>query len=104
MANFLEKIFGKKNKQDDTVATEAPPANVEAVDQPAAAPPFEDETKPLSSPVDMIAAAPMSEGGFDPPQLIAGCAQSVGRQRDHNEDAMFCLSTTLATNSNSLPF
>ena len=32
------------------------------------------------------------------PQLVVGCAQSVGMQRDHNEDAMLTL-TTLAANS-----
>ena len=33
------------------------------------------------------------------PQLVVGCAQSVGMQRDHNEDAILTL-TTLAANNN----
>ena len=37
------------------------------------------------------------------PQLITGCAQSVGRQRDHNEDALFTLTTNLASNQTRLP-
>ncbi len=38
------------------------------------------------------------------PQLIAGSAQSVGRQRDHNEDALFTLTTTLVSNKGNIPF
>ncbi|MGD2156351.1 MAG: protein phosphatase 2C domain-containing protein [Anaerolineales bacterium] len=37
-------------------------------------------------------------------QFIAGSSQSVGIQRDHNEDALFSLTTTLASNSSNLPF
>jgi len=41
---------------------------------------------------------------LEPPQLIVGCAQSVGKQRDHNEDALFTLSTTLTSDYSNIPF
>lgn len=41
---------------------------------------------------------------LDPPQLIVGCAQSVGLQRDHNEDALFTLTTSLTGENGNLPF
>lgn len=39
-----------------------------------------------------------------PPQLIVGCAQSVGKQREHNEDALFTLATTLTSDYSNVPF
>jgi PPM family protein phosphatase len=44
------------------------------------------------------------EEPLEPPQLIAGCAQAVGIQRDHNEDALFTLTTTLASDVRQIPF
>jgi PPM family protein phosphatase len=41
---------------------------------------------------------------LEPSQLIVGCAQSVGKQRDHNEDALFTLTTTLASDTRQIPF
>ncbi len=41
---------------------------------------------------------------LEPSQLIVGCAQSVGKQRQHNEDALLTFSATLATNGGSVPF
>jgi len=41
---------------------------------------------------------------LEPPQLIVGCAQSVGIQRDHNEDALFTLTTTLTGDFRNVPF
>lgn len=39
-----------------------------------------------------------------PPQWMSGCAQSVGKQRDHNEDALYCLDTVIAEGSTSTAF
>jgi serine/threonine protein phosphatase PrpC len=41
---------------------------------------------------------------FDPPQLVAGCSQSVGMQRDHNEDAIYTLTTTLVSDTRHFNF
>lgn len=40
---------------------------------------------------------------FSPPQLIVGSGQSVGKQRDHNEDSLFTLSLTIGNGTNSQP-
>lgn len=44
-----------------------------------------------------------SNSNLQPPQLIAACAQSVGMQREHNEDAVFALTTTLTSDHSNLP-
>ncbi len=41
---------------------------------------------------------------FDLQQLVAASGQSVGKQRELNEDSLLSLTTTLAGNSGSLPF
>jgi serine/threonine protein phosphatase PrpC len=38
-----------------------------------------------------------------PQQLIAGCGQSVGKQRDHNEDSLFAFSLNIGSEGNSYP-
>jgi protein phosphatase len=41
---------------------------------------------------------------FDVPQLIVGCAQSIGKQRDHNEDALFIFTANMTINDSYFPF
>lgn len=41
---------------------------------------------------------------IEPPQLISACGQSVGRQRDHNEDALFAMTSMLTSDHTALPF
>jgi serine/threonine protein phosphatase PrpC len=41
---------------------------------------------------------------LEPPQLIAGSGHSIGKKREHNEDAYFCLTATLVNDANSVPF
>ncbi|HXF86621.1 MAG TPA: protein phosphatase 2C domain-containing protein [Anaerolineales bacterium] len=41
---------------------------------------------------------------FDLQQLIAASGQSVGKQRELNEDSLLALTTTMAGNSGTLPF
>lgn len=48
---------------------------------------------------------PALAGGFaGPPQLLVGIGHSVGKQRDHNEDALFTYTTNLISDTLSLPF
>lgn len=42
--------------------------------------------------------------GFHPPQLTVSVAQSVGMQRDHNEDTLFAMQAIFADGNNDLPF
>jgi PPM family protein phosphatase len=41
---------------------------------------------------------------FDLQQLISSCGQSVGKQRELNEDSLLALTSTMAGNSGNLPF
>lgn len=81
--DFLKKIFGKK-------APEKP-----AVDNVV--------TAPLSE-VQLQSIKAMALNRFEPPQLLVASGQSVGRQRELNEDSLFTLSTTIAGNSSNPPF
>jgi serine/threonine protein phosphatase PrpC len=65
--------------------------------------------------VDAAKTAPLSEqqlnsivagqtARIDLQQLIASCGQSVGKQRELNEDSLFSLTATMAGNSGNLPF
>jgi PPM family protein phosphatase len=63
----------------------------------------EPQTVPIKieAPVMMAAQAPVV---IKPFQLLAASGQSVGKQREHNEDTLFSLSMTLADNSTEMPF
>lgn len=70
-----------------------------------------DETKPV---LENVQTAPLSEEQLQvvsirpitmsPAHFLVGCGQSVGRQRDHNEDALFAMSAVLADGTNEIPF
>ena len=78
MKKLFDSIFGQKTEQN--------------LDIP---------TRPL--PQETTQVTP-KKSRLEPPQLIVGCAQSVGRQRDHNEDALFTLTTTLTSDYGNVPF
>jgi protein phosphatase len=48
--------------------------------------------------------APPLTGQFDPLQFLVGIGHSVGRQRGHNEDALFTYTTNLLSDTIILPF
>jgi protein phosphatase len=81
MAGFLKKILGQQKSGEVEVSTEPLPASAQ---------PTESEEN----------VAPK----IKPTQLIVGCAQSVGLQREHNEDSLFTLTSTLAGDSVEVPF
>ena len=60
-------------------------------------------TRPINKDSDLIQPEP-PQPKPEPPQLIVGCAQSIGKQRDHNEDALFTLTTTLVSDYNNITF
>jgi serine/threonine protein phosphatase PrpC len=61
-------------------------------------------TIPVTPPPIKHAAAPVTEKKSPIlPQLMVGCAQSVGMQRDHNEDAILVLTSLSASNDGYLP-
>lgn len=60
-------------------------------------------TAPLSDvQLQSIQAAVMNR--IEPPQLVVSVGQSVGRQRELNEDSLFAINTTIAGNNSNPPF
>jgi len=81
---FFDRLFGKK---------EPPAAQTQDVAN----------TAPLTE--EQIQAIVSNQNPrFDMQQLIASCGQSVGKQRELNEDSILALTTTMAGNSGNLPF
>lgn len=60
------------------------------------------ETAPLSE--EQLEGIVQPEAKTLTPQLVVGTEQSVGRQRDHNEDTLFALNAILADGNDDLPF
>lgn len=79
MTNFLEKLLGRKPVDESSVQTA--PLKSEIV---------EEKTVPIPLPIY-------------PSQYLIGCGQSVGKQRDHNEDSLFAFNTVLAGEEDNLP-
>lgn len=82
MTGILNKLFGRHEK---SFIPEIPTD------------PLNEEQQPEPFPVDQ-------RTHLEPPQLLTGCAQSVGKQRDHNEDALFILTTNLASDKTHSSF
>jgi len=89
--DFFKKIFGS--------------APVETVEPPAPEPvekPTDGRTAPLSADqIEMVSAVHVE---FYPPQIIVGSAQSVGKQRDHNEDTLLTFNAVIADGDSVIPF
>lgn len=84
MASFFQKIFGQSQpKKSSEVPTE----------------PIE-----YDKPKQQEVIVRQKKYPMDPPQLVVGCAQSVGMQRDHNEDSLFTLTTTMSSEDSNMPF
>jgi serine/threonine protein phosphatase PrpC len=73
------------------------------------------QQKPVMETKAMVDTAPLSEQQIQSilhnnnprielQQLVASCGQSVGKQRELNEDSIFALTATMAGNSGNLPF
>jgi serine/threonine protein phosphatase PrpC len=58
-------------------------------------------TVPLSG--DQFGIDPKRSSRVEPQQLVSGCGQSVGKQREHNEDCLFAFSATTGGEANSAP-
>ncbi len=81
MVDFLNKWFGKK--KSDTKPAKIKTAPLDADD------------------LSTLATPPVK---LHPLQFIVGTGQSVGLQRDHNEDALFALNSTLADGAHETQF
>lgn len=88
MGNFFKKIFNKRQKPK----------------QPITKKELDDSGRPVSSDLPTTPNGTKSSERVEPLQFQASSGQSVGRQREHNEDALFCQTSTLASNGTELPF
>jgi PPM family protein phosphatase len=79
LSTFFDRLFRKKQKSSQNIAT-----------------------APLSE-EQLESVYHMEEMTHKPAQLIVGSAQSVGKQRDHNEDSLFTLQITLADGQTEVP-
>lgn len=80
MVDFLKKIFGNKKKSADI--------NI--------------ETAPLTE--DQLRYVTKEELVVSPSQLLVGIGQSVGRQREINEDSIFYFNSVYANSANDVSF
>ncbi len=94
MAQFIKKIFGKKPQPAEITDTLG-------------------ETAPLKEPPDGLGSSQITKPiqldepitvKLDLPQLVVGCGHSVGKQREHNEDALITLTTNLISDTKHFPF
>ena len=81
MIEFFRKMFGGRVTKEIDTATTAPLSDQQ---------------------IQSILQGTKSQ--FDLQQLVAASGQSVGKQRELNEDSLLALTATLAGNSGSLPF
>lgn len=92
MAGLFQRLFGKTKNTAEKA--EKPPASELDID-----------TQPLDPDSDVPSQVPgVIQDQLEPPQLLAGVGQSVGKQRDHNEDALFALTTTMVSDTSKIPF
>jgi serine/threonine protein phosphatase PrpC len=79
---FIDRLFGKKK------ASPSPVVNI--------------QTAPLSdAQIDAVSNQTLK---FEPAQYLVGLGQSIGKQRDHNEDTLYALNALLCGTTTTLPF
>ena len=85
MADFFRNLFGKEKKPEK-------PKQIDSV-----------TTAPLSD--QQISAIISGQNPrYEMKQLIASVGQSVGKQREHNEDSLLAITNTISGNAESIPF
>ncbi len=87
MADFFRKLFGTKE--------EPVKQKPQAVDLATTAPLTDQQ-------INSIVAGQSLK--YEMKQLIASVGQSVGKQRDHNEDSVLALTSTMSGSAESIPF
>ncbi len=85
MFNFFRNLFRHKDSEHIPASTAV-------------------ETAPIPEEQLSQVSQPEQEMEIKPPQLQVGIAQSVGMQRNHNEDTLFAMSAILADGEQDVPF
>jgi len=89
VADFFKKLFGSKTKAKE------PPAPQKPVDLAVTAPLSDQQ-------IDSILSNQYLK--YEMKQLVASVGQSVGKQREHNEDSLLALTSTISGGAESIPF
>jgi serine/threonine protein phosphatase PrpC len=95
VASLINRFFRKKTTGESGPAPTAVPANRAGTVKP---PPRQDVAVEQSSSYDQLLPH------LETPQLVAGIAQSIGLQRDKNEDSIFTLTTCLLVDERTFNF
>ncbi len=99
MVNLLKKLFGTQEEKAEVGLTDTPTIPTQKL------PGSQEITKPIRSlATDSAESQLLDSKNLVPLQLLASSGQSVGMQRDHNEDALFALTTILSSHETQLPF
>jgi len=85
VADFFKKLFGSKET----------PTKPKVIDNATTAPLSDQQ-------ISSIIASQLPK--YEIKQLVAGVGQSVGKQRDHNEDSVMALTSTISGSPESVPF
>ncbi len=85
MAEFFRKLFGNKSKS----------SRANQVNSVTTAPLSDHQIESIISSQSAL---------YEMQQLIAASGQSVGKQREHNEDSLVAITATLVGNSSGIPF
>ncbi|WKZ35714.1 MAG: protein phosphatase 2C domain-containing protein [Anaerolineales bacterium] len=94
MADFFRKLFGEK-KDPEKHKQPQPQTQQKQVDSATTAPLTDQQINSI------IASQSLK---YEMRQLIAGVGQSVGKQRDHNEDSVLALTSTISGSVENVPF
>jgi len=86
VADFFRKLFGGKE----------PPPELPRIPDNATTAPLTDQQ------ISSIIASQTPK--YEMKQLIASVGQSVGKQREHNEDSVMTLTSTIAGSADNIPF
>ncbi len=87
MADFFRKLFGTKTTEE--------PAKPKQIDMATTAPLSDQQ-------ISSIIANQYVK--YETRQLIASVGQSVGKQREHNEDSLLAITNTISGSTESIPF
>lgn len=87
MADFFRKLFGTKTTEE--------PAKPKQIDMATTAPLSDQQ-------INSIIANQYVK--YETKQLIASVGQSVGKQREHNEDSLLAITNTISGSTESIPF
>jgi len=95
VADFFKKLFGLTETKPEPETKPKPDLQPPAVDAA--------KTAPLSD-LQVNAILNSQSMKYEMKQLVAAVGQSVGKQREHNEDSVLAITSTLSGGAENIPF